>query len=177
MPVPLLPFAPPTWTGCGGQPAEEVGSAPARRAIPEVSSVEAGRHESYTAEGDPLEVLRERLADLRQVIPEGLELPRFIGGAVGVVGYDWVRFVEDVPDANPDDLDLPDLAFVFPEIVIVYDNVRHTALLVRHARIEPDSDPKQAYQAAVDEIQRMVDTLRQPMPAAPEREQWFRDSG
>ncbi len=45
VPVPLLLFAPPTWTGCGRQPAEESGSAPERRTIPEVSSVDAGRHE------------------------------------------------------------------------------------------------------------------------------------
>ena len=133
----------------------------------EIEWEEGGNVETHTAEGDPLEFLRERLRGFEQVVPEDVELPRFIGGAVGLVGYDWVRFVERLPHANPDTLDLPDVAFVFPEIVIVYDNVRHTALLVRHARIEPGSDPKQAYQAAVDEIQRMVDTLRQPMPAAP----------
>ena len=136
----------------------------------EVEWVEAGRHESYTAEGDPLEVLRERLADLRQVIPEGLELPRFIGGAVGVVGYDWVRFVEDVPDANPDDLDLPDLAFVFPEIVVVYDNVRHTALVVRHVRVDEKAGLEEAYRKGVARIDAVVEQLRAPPPARPARD-------
>ena len=31
-------------------------------------------------------------------------LPRFCGGLVGYIGYDMVRFFEDIPDANVDDL-------------------------------------------------------------------------
>ena len=66
--------------------------------------------------------------------PPGVSLPPFLGGAVGMVGYDWVRFVERLPDANPDEVDLPDLWFHFPETVVVYDNVRHSALLIRARR-------------------------------------------
>ena len=75
-------------------------------------------------EGDPLEVLRERLEELRPVALQGLELPRFLGGAVGFVGYDWVRFVERIPDENPDECGMPDLWFVLPETVVVFDRVR-----------------------------------------------------
>ena len=35
-------------------------------------------------------------------------LPRFTGGAVGYLGYDIVRTIESLPDAPPDDRDLPD---------------------------------------------------------------------
>ena len=34
-----------------------------------------------------------------------------VGGAVGVVSYDWVRFVEEIPDENPDEIGVPDLWF------------------------------------------------------------------
>jgi anthranilate synthase component 1 len=55
---------------------------------------------------DPLDLLRRLLAELRPApLPD---LPRFSGGAVGYVSYDWVRYVERLPETNPDPLDLPD---------------------------------------------------------------------
>ncbi|NQT75737.1 MAG: anthranilate synthase component I, partial [Candidatus Omnitrophica bacterium] len=35
-------------------------------------------------------------------------LPRFSGGLVGYMGYDMVRFFEELPDENPDDLKVAD---------------------------------------------------------------------
>ena len=106
---------------------------------------EAGRTESLTAEGDPLEILRERLRAFAAAKPEGFELPRFLGGAVGMIAYDWVRFVEQIPDSNPDRIGLPDAFFVLPEYVVVYDNVRHTALIAIHAEVEPGDDVRAAF--------------------------------
>ncbi len=121
-----------------------------------------------TVPGDPLEFLRARLADFREVHPDDLELPRFVGGAVGMVGYDWVRFVEDIPDDNPDELGLPDLWFVFPETVVVYDNVRHTALIVRHIHLAEGEDPRAAYREAEKAVEATAARLRAPLPAEPE---------
>ena len=101
---------------------------------------EGGRTETLTAEGDPLEILRERLRAFAAAKPEGSALPRFLGGAVGMIAYDWVRFVEQIPDSNPDRIGLPDAFFVLPEYVVVYDNVRHTALIAIHAEVEPGDD-------------------------------------
>ena len=124
---------------------------------------EGGSCESHQVEGDPLEFLRQKLASLRHVAPEGIELPRFIGGAVGMVGYDWVRFVEKLPDANPDRIGLPDLWFVFPETVVVYDNIRHTAIIVRHVHLQEGDDPKKRYFEAEKAIDETVRRLRAPL--------------
>lgn len=43
--------------------------------------------------------------------PEGL--PRFYGGAVGYLGYDMVRFVEELPDRHPQQ-EMPDSALFIP---------------------------------------------------------------
>ena len=80
----------------------------------EIEWTEAGQTTRKTVDGDPLEFLRDKLTEFEAVHPEEMDLPRFVGGAVGMVGYDWVRFVEDIPDANPDAIGLPDLWFVFP---------------------------------------------------------------
>ena len=133
----------------------------------EIEWIEDGRHEQRRVDGDPLEVLREYLSRLKQVTLDDYELPRFIGGAVGLIGYDWIRFVEEIPDGNPDELDLPDLAFVFPEIVVVYDNVRHAALVVRHVRIEAGEALEDAYREAVNRIDTVVQQLREPLVQQP----------
>ncbi len=129
-------------------------------ASPEVRRVEAP--------GDPLELLRERLAALQAAAPEGLDWPRFLGGAVGYVGYDWIRFVERIPDANPDELDMPDAWFAFPEIVVVYDNVRHSALVVCHVEVEPGDDLGRRYEEGLARLDEAVERLRAPLPAEPE---------
>jgi anthranilate synthase component 1 len=136
----------------------------------EVEWTEAGRTERTRVEGDPLEVLREKLRALRPAYPEDLALPRFVGGAVGMIGYDWVRFVERLPDENPDVLGLPDLYFVLPETVVVYDNLRHSALIVRHVHLGPDDEPERRYAEATAAIDATVEQLRAPLAPEPRRE-------
>ena len=128
---------------------------------------EGGRVERVTVAGDPLEFLRDKLREFQHVTPDGIEWPRFIGGAVGMIGYDWVRFVEHLPDRNRDDLGLPDLSFVLPETVVVYDNVRHTALIVRHVHLQPGDDVEARYAEAGAAVDATVALLRQPLPAEP----------
>jgi anthranilate synthase component 1 len=135
----------------------------------EIEWFEEGRSERRTAEGDPLEFLREKLAALHPVTPEGVELPRFIGGAVGMVGYDWVRFVERLPEPNSNEIGLPDLGFVFPETVVVYDNVRHMALIVRHVHLREEDDPRERYAEATKALENTVDLLRAPLMPEPRR--------
>ena len=130
-----------------------------------VEWVEGGRTEILEAEGDPLAILRDRLRAFEAVQPTDLPLPRFIGGAVGMIGYDWVRFVERIPDSNPDRVGLPEAFFVLPEYVVVYDNVRHTAVIVVHAEVAPGADASAAYAEASARIESMVDRIRAPLSA------------
>lgn len=57
-------------------------------------------------------------------------LPRFWGGAVGYFGYDVVRLVEHLPDAPPDELDLPDAVFMTTDAVLAVDNLFNRALAI-----------------------------------------------
>ena len=129
-----------------------------------------GETERIQTPGDPLEVLRDKLAAWTPAIPEGVDLPRFLGGAVGVVSYDWVRFVERIPDDNPDPVGLPDLWFVIPETVVVYDNVRHSALIIRDVEVSPGDDLYALYREAEALVEETVRRLREPLPSEPLRE-------
>jgi anthranilate synthase component 1 len=132
-----------------------------------VEWVENGRTEVLDADGDPLQILRDRLRAFEAVKPTDLDLPRFIGGAVGMIGYDWVRFVEKIPDSNPDRVGLSDAFFVLPEFVVVYDNIRHTALIVVHVAIEEGQKPGEVLADATAKIETMVDRIRGPLEPEP----------
>jgi anthranilate synthase component 1 len=135
----------------------------------EVEWSQGGATEWRRAAGDPLEILREKLRELRPVAPADLGLPPFAGGAVGLVGYDWVRFVERVPDRNPDEVGLPDLWFVLPETVVAYDNARQVALVIRQVELRPGADPRACYREAVAAIDSTVRRLRAPLEPEPLR--------
>jgi anthranilate synthase component 1 len=128
---------------------------------------EGGETTRIRVEGDPLEYLREKLARYRPVPPEGDSLPRFLGGAVGMVSYDWVRFVERIPDENADEVDMPDLWFVLPETIVVYDNVRKVASIVRYVELGEGDDVGERYRAAAEALEVTVRRLRAPLPADP----------
>ena len=136
----------------------------------EVEWTSDGETQRVEVAGDPLEFLRDKLAELRPVTLEGVDLPRFVGGAVGMVSYDWVRFVERIPDENPDDIDAPDLWFVLPETIVVHDRVRQVAIIVRHVHVPEGADAAALYRRAADEIERTVRRLRGPLEPEPRHE-------
>jgi anthranilate synthase component 1 len=76
----------------------------------------------------PLEEIKRIMQDFKCVDVAGL--PRFYGGLVGYIGYDMVRFFENIPDKNPDDLKLPDAILVLTDTILIFDHVNHTIKIV-----------------------------------------------
>ncbi|MEN6305242.1 MAG: anthranilate synthase component I, partial [Armatimonadia bacterium] len=109
---------------------------------------------------DPLHELKRQLAQVQFVPLPGWE--RFSGGAVGYMGYDMVRFFEDLPDQNPDDLDLPESQFMFADTLVIFDHVMHRVRVMAQAFIE--DDPQAAYWDAVRRIEEIVSVLAGPLP-------------
>lgn len=110
---------------------------------------------------DPLDVVKQLMAEYEFVLPDSPD--RFYGGAVGYLSYDMVRFFEDIPDENPDDLDLPECQFMFTDTLVIFDHVLHRIRVVANAHVM--DDPQAAYWEAVGRIDRLVDALESPMPA------------
>lgn len=133
----------------------------------EVEWVEAGETRRFSVSGDPLQVLRERMARAKPVEIEGVELPRFVGGAVGMVSWDWVRFIEKIPDKNPDELGAPEVYFVIPETVVVYDNVRHVVSIVRMVEVDEvrcgEADLAALYRREAEALDAVARRLRAPL--------------
>jgi anthranilate synthase component 1 len=128
----------------------------------DVQTVDRGRADRLTLpEGkDPLHILEGLLAAYKWV--DDPELPKFCGGAVGYIGYDAVRFFEDLPDNTTDDLQVPDFYFVFTDVIVIFDHVKHRMKVVCNAEV--GSDPGATYDLAVEKIDEIVERLRQPIP-------------
>ena len=70
--------------------------------------------------GDPFGFFTELLAHAPRPTQENL--PPFLGGAVGFFSYDLVRQFEILPQLAVDDLQLPDLHFLFVEALAAIDH-------------------------------------------------------
>ena len=77
--------------------------------------------------GHPLESLRALIRECRFELPAGL--PPMASGLFGYMGYDTVRQMERLPDANPDVLGVPDGIFLRPTIVAVFDSLEDSVTL------------------------------------------------
>ena len=114
--------------------------------------------------GDPLEAVRETLRLLHT--PREPGLPPFTSGLVGYLGYDAVRRVERLPDTNPRDLEIPELAFLLVSDLAVVDHHDSAVWLVANAINFDASDERvdEAYADAVARLDAMAERLAQPTP-------------
>jgi anthranilate synthase component 1 len=117
---------------------------------------------------DILDVIK---AELGRFTPADLPgLPRFVGGAVGYLGYDVVRFFEKLPHTARRVLELPDAVFLLADTLVVFDHARHQLIILASAYLEgEDADASLAYMAAVERIERVSERLMRPLPAIPRR--------
>ncbi len=121
----------------------------------------AGDRDTRHGPVDPLAGLRELLDSFNASNAPGL--PRFYGGAVGFLGYDMVRFIEDLPDTRPP-LDIPDSTFMVPRLVLVHDSVRQKLTVICNVQAGDAGGEQQLYADAVRRIEQVVLRLRGPVP-------------
>ncbi len=77
-------------------------------------------------------------------------------GLAGYLGYDMVRLMEKLPDANPDVLGLPDGLFIRPTVVAVFDNVEDKITVITPVWHNKDIRADVAYDHA---RKRVADTV------------------
>jgi anthranilate synthase component 1 len=129
-----------------------------------------------TTESDEpfMDVLRRMMAEFQSPYVPGL--PRFTGGAVGVIAYDaspsfepvlqqawsdakWLSGVEAGED---------DAGFMLFDTVLAFDHVKHRILIIANARISPDENLEALYQFACAKIQFLERELEKSL-SQPER--------
>jgi anthranilate synthase component 1 len=91
-------------------------------------------------------------------------LPRFYGGAVGYIGYEMVRFFEKLPAIKKDDLEIPDMFFVFTDTILIFDNLKHIIKIVSNTHIDNKKNIRENYKAALRKIDKISEKLKNPIP-------------
>ncbi len=110
---------------------------------------------------DGLEVVERVMKRYRPVTLPGL--PRFTGGAVGFIGYEFIHDVEPVvPRPAHDELGTPTMYFIVADQLLVFDRVAQTITVLVNAAIDEATSPTDAYESAVEEIERLLSLLEQP---------------
>lgn len=79
---------------------------------------------SEVRKGNPVERLKEYYSDF-EIIKDNDEL-NFSGGLVGNLGYDFVRYTEDLPDENPDEIGIETVQLMLMTKFLVVDHVAET---------------------------------------------------
>ena len=115
---------------------------------------------------DGLEVVERVMKKYRAVAVAGL--PRFTGGAVGFIGYEFIHDVEPVVPRPPkDELGTPTMLFLIADQLLIFDRVAQTITVLVNAVLDDAASPEEAYENAVAEIERLVSLLEQPSEHRP----------
>jgi anthranilate synthase component 1 len=110
---------------------------------------------------DGLEVVERVMKQYRPVIVPGL--PRFTGGAIGFIGYEFIHDVEPVVPRPPkDELGTPVMYFLIADQLLIFDRVAQTITVLVNAVLDEAASPAEAYENALSEIERLVSLLEQP---------------
>jgi len=115
---------------------------------------------------NPLQTVREKVSSVRQAPLEGAE--GFLGGLVGFLGYDAVRYFEKLPEQKPDVLGLPDLYLMVTDQLALFDHMKRTLRLVVNVEVGKGTDLRKAYGLAVRRLEGLSRDLERPLKGASE---------
>ncbi len=77
---------------------------------------------------NPVERLKELVNAYRQKPAE--DLPPFQGGAVGMFSYDFVHYLEKLPQTAVDDLNVPDAHFFLIDRLVAFDHLKRKCWII-----------------------------------------------
>jgi len=114
---------------------------------------------------DPLRKVGEIL-HARPFIGEG-ELSPFPGGAVGYIGYEYIRKWEKIPEqVSKPGLGLPESVFMITRYNLVFDNLKHTLKIV--CNVWTGDNLQRDYDAAIQGIEAIAAKLKKQGRSNPE---------
>jgi len=114
--------------------------------------------------------LRHLVARCQVKLPEGL--PPMAVCLVGYLGYDMVRLMERLPDANPDILGIPDGVLLRPTIMAVFDSITDKVTVITPVWPDPAVPAADAWSRALERLAGCVAEFDRSLPhrRAPMRE-------
>ncbi|MCB9983047.1 MAG: anthranilate synthase component I [Rhodospirillales bacterium] len=127
-----------------------------------VTLTDANGHTINDSADSALESLRTQIKACHiDEIPNGLP-PMAASGLFGYLGYDMIRLIEDIPDNNPDDLQIPDSVLMRPSVLVIFDNVKQLITLVtpvyEHSN-NTDQNTKTVYEQAIKRLETTIEQI------------------
>ena len=113
----------------------------------------------------PLDALRTLVAESRIEMPPGL--PPQSAGIYGYLGYEMVRYMEALPNGNPDDLQTPEAILMRPSLLAIFDTVKDELYLTAPVYVRAGVAAAQALEAAESRIDDAISRLSRALPATP----------
>ncbi|MBE7731624.1 anthranilate synthase component I [Devosia faecipullorum] len=113
----------------------------------------------------PLDALRALVAESRIEMPAGL--PPQSAGIYGYLGYEMVRYMEVLPNGNPDDLQTPEAILMRPSLLAIFDTVKDELYLTAPAYVRAGVTAAQALEAAESRIDDAISRLSRALPTSP----------
>ena len=110
-----------------------------------------------------LEALRDLVASIRMEVPAGL--PPALPFLVGYFGYETAGLVEKLPVPAHDPLGVPDMMFVRPGLLLVFDRLADTLTLIAPVYADSGLAPDAAIAAADERLEAAAARLSRPLPA------------
>ena len=104
-----------------------------------------------------LAALRALVAEIAADVPP--ELPRALACLVGYFGYETVGLVETLAQPAADPLGLPDMMFVRPSVILVFDRLADALYLVAPAWPDAAGDPAASVAAAEERLEAVAARL------------------
>ena len=112
------------------------------------------KRKCFITQTTPIDEIKKLMQDFRSVEVAGL--PRFYGGLVGYIGYDTVRFFENIPNKNKDNLGIPDILLILTDTILIFDRLNHSIKILSNVFLPKNASlmkKKQLYQKAINKIQ------------------------
>jgi anthranilate synthase component 1 len=107
------------------------------------------------AKDGALASLRALVRESRMILPPAL--PPIAQGLFGYLGYDMVRLMERLPDANPDVLGIADALLLRPTVTAVFDNTKAELVLVAAVWPRRDLSAEAAFNRAARRLAEVSD--------------------
>ena len=131
----------------------------------EINRAARSKPENFApCDAPPLQALRALIAESRITLPDGL--PPMAAGVFGYLGYDTVRLIEELPATHPDPIGLPDAVLIRPTLIVVFDAVKDSIIVVTPVRPEAGVAAKVALTRAEERLAAVVDALDRPLDKA-----------
>ena len=113
------------------------------------------------ASAGALASLRHLVARCQVMLPA--DLPPMAVGLVGYLGYDMVRLMERLPDANADVLGIPDGVLLRPTIMAVFDSVADKVTVVTPVWPDTAVPAAEAWSRALERLAGCVTEFDRPL--------------